>query len=134
MLTFEKFLCESNYNGEIPSANEIIFNCCLAIENSRKLYDRQQAIVANLKKHLDGFDIEKLEGSSMIDSFAREALKDVQKSYDAPIKLDSDSRKLLKKFIIGQLFKEMQNEIDLPEELDNYRMNWDYADSEKLNW
>ena len=134
MLTFEKFLCESNYNDEIPSVNEIIFNCCTVIENTRKLYDRQQAIVDNLKKHLDGFDIEKLEASSMIDSFAREVLKEVQKVFDAPVKLDSVSRKLLKKFIIGQLLKEMSNEIDLSDELDNYRMEWDYADTEKLSW
>ncbi len=134
MLTLEEFLAESNYNDEILSANKIIFNCCIVIENTPKLYDRQQAIVANLKKHLDGFDIEKLEGSSMIDSFAREALKEVQKLFDAPVKLDSVSRKLLKKFIIGQLLKEMSNEIDLSDELDEYRMEWDYADSEKLNW
>lgn len=116
------------------NTNQIIFNACMELDNNEEIYRTQyHPLVQNLiKKHKSGkFDIETLEKSSVVSKLATRALK-VNKENGL---LSSDGRKRLYKFITGCLLCSIENYGEtLTKEEEDYRLEWNYADSDKCGW
>lgn len=109
------------------NSNETMFNVCMEIENNQDIYKQQLwPLVKTCCKKLDDFDIEKLENSSSVDKIIAAALKSLNKT------IDSESRKTLRKYVVGVILKLMGSQCDIPKDLEDYMIEWDFY--KKLNW
>jgi len=130
MKNIKDYILEQQIN---ENANQIIFNACMELDNNSEIYKKHfLPLVKNLiKKHKAGdFDIKKLEDSSIIAKLCQVCLRSVHG------KLTGEDRKRFTKFITACVIKGVENNSDetLSKEEEDYRVEWDYANSEKCGW
>ena len=126
MKNIKEYIIESN-------ANKVIFDACMELDNNSDIYKHHfKPLIDNLvKKYKKGeFEIEKLEKSSVISKLCQIVLHKVNGH------LTGEDRKRLTKFVTACVIKGVENEgeLNLTKEEEDYRIEWDYANSDKCGW
>lgn len=115
------FILESN-------ANKAMFDACMALENEDKVYPQLSALAKQVEKKIqkNDFDFDHLANSSSIDKLITACIKITKEN------VDSESRKTLRKYFASCVLKLVQNNIDLPKEIEDLYIEWDFY--KKLDW
>ena len=111
-------------------AVETMFHACMEVENNQTIYKNHLwPLVKTCCKKVDKFDCDKLENSSSIDKIITASLKAIK------AKVDSENRKLLRKYMTSIVIKLMGSQINVPKELEDYMIEWDFYNGDhKLEW
>lgn len=121
MKNINEYILESN-------ANKVMFDACIDLENNEKIHPQLSALAKSVEKKIQNndFDFDRLVNSSSIDKLIATCLKNTKAN------IDSNNRKVLRKYFAGCVLKLVQNNIDLPKEIEDLYIEWDFYN--KLNW
>ena len=121
MKKLKDFILEGN-------ANKAMFDACMALENDEKLYPQFSALAKSVEKKIqkNEFEFDHLANSSSIDKLITACIKITKEN------IDSESRKTLRKYFASCVLKLVQNNIDLPKEIEDTYIEWDFY--KKLDW
>lgn len=103
-----------------------IFNLCQYFDvSSRELYDWMMNLCKSMKKKpIEDISFEHLLNSSVLDKAVADLIKEYSKEID-PIRLSSEERKEIKKYLVTMIFNTFEDEYGkIP--------NW--SDDEKFNY
>lgn len=121
MKKLKDFILEGN-------TNKAMFDACMALENDENVYLQLNALAKQVEKKIqkDDFNFDKLVNSSSIDKLITACIKITKEN------VDSESRKTLRKYFVGCVLKLVDNNINLPKELEDLYKEWDFY--KKLDW
>lgn len=110
------------------NANKAMFDACMALENEESIYPQFNALAKSVEKKIksNDFNFEHLANSSSIDKLITACIKITKEN------VDSTSRKTLRKYFAACVLKLVQNNIDLPKEIEDLYIEWDFY--KKLDW
>lgn len=121
MKNINEYILEGN-------SNKAMFDACMELENNDKIYPKVQALSKQVEKKIQNneFDFDKLSNSSSIDKLITDCIKITKEN------IDSQSRKTLRKYFASCILKLVQNDIDIPKDIEDLYIEWDYYN--KLKW
>lgn len=122
-----------NINDYILEGNskKAMFDACMELENNDKIYPQVRALSKQVEKKIqkNDFDFDHLANSSSIDKLITTCIKVTKEN------VDSESRKELRKYFAACVLKLCMNDIDLPKEIEDIYIEWDfYNGPKKLEW
>lgn len=106
------------------NSNKAMFDACMELENNDKIYPQLNALAKQVQKKIEKkvFDFDHLANSSSIDKLITACIKITKEN------IDSESRKTLRKYFASCVLKLVQNNIDLPKEIEDLYIEWDFYD------
>lgn len=121
MKAITDFILEGN-------ANKVMFDACMDLENNENVYPQLSALAKQVEKKIqkNDFDFEHLANSSSVDKLITVCLRNTKGN------IDSNNRKVLRKYFAACVLKLVQNNIDLPKEIEDQYIEWDFY--KKLDW
>ena len=121
MKKINEYILESN-------SNKAMFDACMTLENDHTIYPKFNALAKQVQKKIEKneFDFDYLANSSSIDKLITDCIKITKE------KVDSETRKTLRKYFAACVLKLVQNNIDLPKEIEDLYIEWDFY--KKLDW
>ena len=121
MKNIKEYIVESN-------VNKAMFDACIELENNEKIYSQFDALSKAVEKKIKSneFDFDKLANSSSIDKLITACIKITKEN------VDSESRKILRKYFASCVLKLVQNNIDLSKDIEDSYIEWDYYNN--LKW
>ena len=121
MKNINEYILEGN-------ANKAMFDACMELENNDSIYPKFNALAKQVEKKIKSneFDFDKLANSSSIDKLITECIKITKE------KVDSETRKTLRNYFASCVLKLVQNNIDLPKEIEDSYIEWDFY--KNLKW
>ena len=120
MKNINEYILEGN-------ANKAMFDACMELENNDKIYPQARALSKAVEKKIksNDFDFDHLANSSSIDKLITACIKSTKE------RVDSESRKELRKYFAACILKLCSNDIDLPKDIEDLYIEWDFYDGPK---